>query len=659
MKAFIRNLFSARPTPTIRKSRGPSVSPQRPRLGVENLEGRVVMSANPLPPAGISQSAGILYINGGSADDAAVVTQQGSQINVTLDSTTYVTSFVLGNSYDVPFTTRTQATYSASAVNKVVFYGWDGNDSFTNKTPLAATALGQDGDDKLVGGSGTDTLDGGTGNDTLNGGAGSDTLDGGSGNDTYTFSGVNQGADAVVEAAGADSDTLDFTAFGVGIRIDIGAIGAQSVAPRNLVLSLSDATGIECVLGTEFTDVIVGNARGNRVEGRGAADRISGAAGSDYLYGGSGNDVLFGGTGVDGLDGESGRDTLVSVDASQDALRGGTDTDTFWTDQNSLDSISDLTATETAARTVHRVAAFSDLAQMKIAQTGDITYSYVDFTPVGKGLTSPDLLDPIPASGDVYKVNFQDHLLFGRNGPQLDDVDQNRIPDCWLLAALGGIADQSPDTIRQAVTELGDGTYAVRFYRDGQEVFYRVDADLVTTSATGTALRNAGFGHDGSIWVAVIEKAYAFFRRDAGTHDASVNLSGNQTDVGWYQSLGYGDSSDAAQALGLTASTVDTTDYTNKTAYVTELKKQIDEGKLVVLYGPGAASDWTANRSMRSGAHAWTVVGYTFDALGQATGVRVRNPYAGPDSWSSEAPYQDLSFDAIYASSRGFAVIDV
>src|SRR5262249_2454647 len=153
--------------------------------------------------------------------------------------------------------------------------------------------------------------------------------------------------------------------------------------------------------------------------------------------------------------------------------------------------------------------------------------------------SGPNLLDPIPASNDIYTANFKDHALFGHNGPQLDDIDQNRIPDCWLMAALGGVAAKSPDAIRQAVTELGDGTYAVRFYRNGQAVYYRVDADLVTTDASNTSLRYAGFGHDDCIWVSIIEKAYAFFRRDDGTHTSIV--TDNNYQVGWYQSVGYGD----------------------------------------------------------------------------------------------------------------------
>ena len=207
------------------------------------------------------------------------------------------------------------------------------------------------------------------------------------------------------------------------------------------------------------------------------------------------------------------------------------------------------------------------------------------------------------------------------------------------------------------MTELGDGTYAVRFYRNGQAVYYRVDADLITTDSTDTALRYAGFGHDGSIWVSVIEKAYAFYRRDDGSHTSTVNDSNYQ--VGWYVSVGYGDPADAGKALGLGASTTRTDSFASKSAYVTELKARINAGDVVIVDGPGAASKWSASATTRSNAHAWTVVGYVYNSSGQATGLKIRNPYKGPDGWSSEAPYQTVSFAAIYASSWQFTAIHV
>src|SRR5207244_3255266 len=53
-----------------------------------------------------------------------------------------------------------------------------------------------------------------------------------------------------------------------------------------------------------------------------------------------------------------------------------------------------------------------------------------------------------------------------------------------------------------------DGTYGVRL----GDSFYRVDADLPATSSTATSPAFARLGAGGSVWVAVVEKAYASYR---------------------------------------------------------------------------------------------------------------------------------------------------
>ncbi|MBK9021013.1 MAG: hypothetical protein IPL72_13890 [Sulfuritalea sp.] len=71
--------------------------------------------------------------------------------------------------------------------------------------------VGTEGDDLLDGTANIDTVYGLGGNDTLVGGSGDDVLDGGSGDDTYRF-GLDDGADAIVDAEGTDQ-----LVFGTGI----------------------------------------------------------------------------------------------------------------------------------------------------------------------------------------------------------------------------------------------------------------------------------------------------------------------------------------------------------------------------------------------------------------------------------------------------------
>ena len=84
------------------------------------------------------------------------------------------------------------------------------------------------------------------------------------------------------------------------------------------------------------------------------------------------------------------------------------------------------------------------------------------------------------------------------------------------------------------MVDLGDGTYAVQFERGSATVYVRVDADLPTWHG-GTTLVYADLGAQDSMWVAVMEKAFAYFR--TGVADYA------ELDGGWM--------AEASTALGL------------------------------------------------------------------------------------------------------------
>ena len=64
------------------------------------------------------------------------------------------------------------------------------------------------------------------------------------------------------------------------------------------------------------------------------------------------------------------------------------------------------------------------------------------------------------------------------NGISYTDVAQGAVGDCYLVAALAGIARFSPQTIQQMFTDNGDGTFTVRFYRNGVADYVTVDRSL-------------------------------------------------------------------------------------------------------------------------------------------------------------------------------------
>ncbi|MEL7244855.1 MAG: calcium-binding protein, partial [Cyanobacteria bacterium J06573_2] len=195
---------------------------------------------------------------------------------------------------------------------------------------------GTENNDLLDGGEGNDTLTGLAGDDTLDGGAGNDSLDGSDGIDTVTYENdsaavqVNLAtqtatdgfggndtllnienvvgsafADSIIGDAqdnnlsgGAGDDTLE---GGVGNDILDGSDGVDTVSYENetagINLNLTNQTvtdgsggtdtvlNIENAVGSQFTDIIIGDAQDNNLDGGAGNDIILGAAGADYMVG--------------------------------------------------------------------------------------------------------------------------------------------------------------------------------------------------------------------------------------------------------------------------------------------------------------------------------------------------------------------------------------
>ena len=151
-------------------------------------------------------------------------------------------------------------------------------------TELADTLIGNAGDNVLFGYGDVDYIDGGSGDDVIRGGRGADVLIGGVGNDWLRYLGSTSG---------------------VAVNLTLNAAGLHQTSGGDA--EGDTASGFENVYGSDFADMITGDAGNNY---------LIGYAGDDTIDGGAGDDDIRGGAGADHLDGGLGTDTLQYEDTS-------------------------------------------------------------------------------------------------------------------------------------------------------------------------------------------------------------------------------------------------------------------------------------------------------------------------------------------------------
>jgi len=157
-----------------------------------------------------------------------------------------------------------------------------------------------------------DTLTGDDNDNIIQGDAGSDSLDGGGGSDTTSYA-DNTGKVSVDLAAGTGRE------FGPD-----GGSGASTL------VTIDTLSGFENIIGSPFSDTLLGSSADNVFEGGDGNDSLEGVSGANTLSGGDGLDTLngasaadlmFGGNNSDTIIGNDGDDTI-SGDAGGDSLNG-------------------------------------------------------------------------------------------------------------------------------------------------------------------------------------------------------------------------------------------------------------------------------------------------------------------------------------------------
>jgi hypothetical protein len=217
---------------------------------------------------------------------------------------------------------------------------------------------------------------------------------------------------------------------------------------------------------------------------------------------------------------------------------------------------------------------------------------------------------------DGVSYDKVDGELFGAKGPQLSNIKQGKIGDCYFLSAVGALVAHDPSAIRDMIRDNRDGTYSVRFYdgnakTEGKPVWIRVNGDL-PVDADGKFVYAKAVDSDKDekleLWVPILEKAYAVF----------VDRISTRQDVVGYDHIDSGGHSDNAMRALTGGSAERIIGFASVDELVAALEPA-NEGALVTVQTKKNPGDgWV-------GRHVYTVVG-TYEQDGQVM-VTLRNPW--------------------------------
>jgi hypothetical protein len=378
--------------------------------------------------------------------------------------------------------------------------------------------------------------------------------------------------------------------------------------------ALNGGSGHDFIIGGGGNDPINGGAGNDSLYGGGGNDTVVGAAGNDSLYGNEGKDSLVGG---------AGDDVLVSLGGGRyDTLRGDDGFDSFWTDDSSKEKVTDkLSADETYNGAWHRIDGFIPF----FGKDGGITD--IPIEPLGQDLPDPELdftEDGKPTAEDY--LDYSENRLFSPGGPDIEDIQQGVLGDCYLLSTLGAAAKMNPDWIRQSVVDLGDRTYAVRFVdEDGGEWYVRVDAQLPVNRPEDGDYEPAyaALGPKETLWVPIIEKAFAYFRDPENTPDGGVdNTSYHNLDKGWLD-----EPMIAVGGVDVEATDPDNFPYNDADELLAWIDSELSDGRCVAISTRREPADVLVK------SHAYTMMGVVEGQDGTWY-LKLRNPW-GTDGNSS------------------------
>ena len=249
-------------------------------------------------------------INGAGGIDTARLLKPTGPLTFNLTSTKI-------DVLDVSQSTFANILNASGASWPVTILGGDGNDTIT----------GGNGNDSLLGGGGADSLLGNKGNDLLN----FDNLDsilGGAGTDSAVISGATGGVNlnlvrSAIETVNALGSTFanTFDASGANWIVNIvGGLGMDTIYGGNKSDRLFGSDGDDTIFGNGGNDILNGGDGIDTVSYANALAAVQVYLAGGYATGGGGNDSL---AGIENLVGSLFSDILVGDDAINQIFGGG------------------------------------------------------------------------------------------------------------------------------------------------------------------------------------------------------------------------------------------------------------------------------------------------------------------------------------------------
>lgn len=258
------------------------------------------------------------------------------------------------------------------------------------------------------------------------------------------------------------------------------------------------------------------------------------------------------------------------------------------------------------------------------------------------------------ASTKVYNYATASGALFV-NGAAASDINQGSMGDCFLVAALGAIANAKQNLITDMFVSNPNGTYGVRYFSNSGDYFTTVNKSLiVNANGTVAGASNLTRSLTGEMWVSLAEKAYAQMNMQFDVNRKAANWNGENS----YQSIEYGLAQTLKQVGNLnyvyysshwksiSDSYASGFNYAaNAQQYKQTLINALNAGEVGWIGSWGATTGSNGKREFVSG-HAYMLLGYN-----AATGkFIIRNPWGG-DGKGDYNPQFEASIETFWNST--------